>query len=398
MIFMNLFDDNTSEQSSPLISNSDVPNATPNLAITGGSNSARLSICYAASYYLIEDNSFEDAELATYSRSNQLPQLLVNLLIIKVDSSSASRYLEEQENAILDDETSLFPKVGEPPFDNQDKEESSDTQLDLPTSAIVPMKRGQGGGLIEINITQGIPAPKARKTSTSNLRSKSIRLDSYISFEKRRCESLGLAFSWADENLAMQALELPHKNSDLTTLKTLFLVIGSPESLVALQEILKTQRNAPMCRDFGGSCNLPLGDRLRGIENIDYKIASLVLKKRYYTYQFFLDYNSARRRTTDGFINESIQSISKQKQPTIGNPLHVEDCQIIDGILKDAYPDLSPSSVGYSKKRLFIRNLRRLGERFDMLIRTFGYGILELLSSPSNELGETPTLIITDEQ
>jgi hypothetical protein len=133
------------------------------------------------------------------------------------------------------------------------------------------------------------------------------------------------------------------------------------------------------------------------IEGIGPKIAHLVLRRRCHIYQLFLDYSKDSGRTSDGFVNNTKRSILRQVGPQIGNPNNLEDSRVADEILKELYPHLKPNTDEHLKKGRFVRQLRRLGARFDMLVRDFGYGILGLLHWPEDEPLEVPGHIVADE-
>ncbi|KAF4632573.1 hypothetical protein G7Y89_g5549 [Cudoniella acicularis] len=310
---------------------------------------------------------------------------------------------QEQHDPVLsNNETSVLPTVDNIPMENQSQGRT--LSLRLAETPIRPKRSLRTSETSSNNVENHPmqrsigPATKKRRSSTRNFEpQQSIQLYDYLALEKKRYRSLGLPFPWTDIDSAIRASNISLKDSDLATLKTLFFVIGSPESLVALQEILKAQRIASADKEFGGGCDLSLADRVRAIEGIGPNIAYLVLRRRCHIYQLFLDCSKGSRRTSDGFVIDTMQSISMQGGPQIGNPNNLEDSRITEEILKDVYPDLKPSTDSYQKKRRFVRNLRKLGERFDILVRTFDYGILGLLSWPRGGLLEVPALTVTDE-
>jgi hypothetical protein len=108
--------------------------------------------------------------------------------------------------------------------------------------------------------------------------------DFSLALEERRCQSFGLPFSQMDIDSAIRASNKSLKDSDLATLKTFYFAIGSPMSLVALQEILKRQRTAVADKGCGGGTDLSLADRVRAIERIGSDIAYLVLCRRCHIY------------------------------------------------------------------------------------------------------------------
>jgi hypothetical protein len=254
---------------------------------------------------------------------------------------------------------------------------------------------------VENRSTEGsVPRPvikKPRCSANSTELQYSIQLSEYVTFEERRCQALGIPFYETDIGSAIRPSNMPLKNCDLITLKTIYFAIGSSESLVALQEVLKARRIAGYNKIPEEGRTLSLADRIRAIEGIGSNIAYFVLQRRYHIYQLFFDSSVGSRRTSDGFVINTTQSISKQVRPRIGNPNNLEDSRITEEILKELHPGLQPDTDIYQKKRRFVRNLRKLGERFDMLVNTFGYAILGLLSWPGGELLDVPAVSVTDE-
>ncbi|PQE08185.1 RNAse iii protein [Rutstroemia sp. NJR-2017a BBW] len=229
---------------------------------------------------------------------------------------------------------------------------------------------------IENPISSQIPAhvPKKRRFSATTLESSNYtRLVSYIAAEKRRCQASRLHFSEIEFDLALtNCSNISPTAIDLVTLKTLYFAIGSPESLVALQDVLKAQRMITTGKIPKGGHNLSLAERVRVIECITPNIAYQVLQKRCHIYQLFVDSNVGSRKTSDGFVIDTIQSIAKQP--------------ITKLILEELYPELESKTEEYRKKRRFVGSLRRLGGRLDLLVGRFGYGILGLLHLPGDYL------------
>ncbi|KAM3067006.1 hypothetical protein ACMFMG_011788 [Clarireedia jacksonii] len=254
---------------------------------------------------------------------------------------------------------------------------------------------------IENPTSSQIPAhvPKKRRFSATTLESSNYtRLVSYIASEKRRCQASRLHFSETEVDLALtNCSNISPTAIDLVTIKTLYFAIGSPESLVALQDVLKAQRMITTGKIPIGSHNLSLAERVRVIECITPNIAHHVLQKRCNIYQLFVDSNVGSRKTSDGFVIDTIQSIAKQPQHQIGNPNNIEDSRITKLILEELHPELESNTEEYRKKRRFVGSLRRLGGRLDLLVGRFGYGILGLLHLPVDELAGGPTLVINDE-
>ncbi|PVH79901.1 hypothetical protein DL98DRAFT_588897 [Cadophora sp. DSE1049] len=240
-------------------------------------------------------------------------------------------------------------------------------------------------------------APKKRKTSTSSSESRQIiQLNRCLAREEQRCIMFGLPFSPMDIGIAFNGLQIPPGDSGLA-IKTLSYVIASPESIVALQEVLMAQRTSIANKQFRGDYDLSLADRVKAIEDAGSEIAYLLFLKRCHTYQLFVDCSKGSRRTSDGFVVDTVQSVLKQGGSRLGNPQNLEDSTTAEEIIKEVYPNLNPGTDLYRKKKRFVHRLRKLGERFDVLVKSFGYGILGLLSWPRGDLLDSPVFSNTDE-
>lgn len=216
-----------------------------------------------------------------------------------------------------------------------------------------------------------------------------IKLNRWLAREEQRCLTFGQPFVPLDLGVAFNGLRRPPGDSDLA-IKTLSFVIASPESIVALQEVIIAQRTSTANKQFGGDRALSLADRVKVIENTGSEIAYLLFLKRCHIYQLFVDCSKDSRKTSDGFVVDTVQSLSKQAGSRLGNPQNLEDSTVAEEILKEVYPNLSPGTDLYRKKKRFVHRLRKLGERFDVLVKNFGYGILGLLSWPRYDSLHSP--------
>jgi hypothetical protein len=243
---------------------------------------------------------------------------------------------------------------------------------------------------------KGKKSEKRKRPGSSG--GKSAQLDSYILLEKARCQSFGLPCPEEGFNLAIN--QASNKSMWLeeimTELKVFYFAIASPASLTALQAIVKVQK-----RSLGGKLsvpnwNLPLAERMIEIENLGEKMGYISFLRRCHTYQLFVDSNAGSQRTSDGFVNTTTQSISTRPNPGIGNPNNLEDSRVSRLIMKEVYPNLELNSPEYRGKLRFFSRVRKLGQRLDLLVDKFGYGILGLLPLPIDVAAIEPVLNITD--
>ncbi|KAH6667242.1 hypothetical protein B0J14DRAFT_185596 [Halenospora varia] len=220
-----------------------------------------------------------------------------------------------------------------------------------------------------------------------------VQLVEHVSLEKQRWQNLGLPCPEHFVNLKMNQIGGTPRNSELyiVELKILFFAIGSPGSLALLQSIIQAyRRSLPRNLAIAG-CKLLKAERLKVIEELDENIAYFRFLKRCHIHQLFIDSRGSSRKTNDGFVNDTMQSLSIRKSP--GNPAHIEDAQISKSILEEVYPRLQKDSPEYDKKYRHISDLRRLGQRLDALVDKFGYGIIGLLPVATDV--STPESILT---
>jgi hypothetical protein len=249
---------------------------------------------------------------------------------------------------------------------------------------------------------QAVPRRESKRRKRDNPASAQISsslLKGYLEIEKQRCQSFHKLFPETEWSLVLanHSSSFQETLTNLTALKTLYFAIGSSESLVGLQALVKNQRLLTIRRDMIGSPNQSIGERMKLIEAIDSKIAFLNFKRRYHIYHVFNDSRAGSSCSSDGFFNTSPDIFASQTVPRKGNPKHLEGYRISKLMLQSMYPELLPDSETYSKKLHFIKTIRKLGERFSLLIDKFGYGILGLIPVPGDELEPTTsTLKVAD--
>lgn len=216
-----------------------------------------------------------------------------------------------------------------------------------------------------------------------------VRLTQYIGLEKKRCLNAGLAFLEADfEPTILQAHE--------TSLYTLFFGIGSPEVLVMLQELLKTRRERFTTQQSREPNVLSPADRMIAIRRGDTKIAYSGFRKRCHVHKLFVDCRPERATTTNTFVTNTIKTMATKPTSQTGNPQNLELSRISDRMFKLSYPNLTPEDPSYVAKKNYTNELRKLGQRLDLLVNKFGDGILGLIPLPSDEPRLVQALTITD--
>ena len=248
------------------------------------------------------------------------------------------------------------------------------------------------------NLSTSMKKRKSAPSRSVSRPSKSALLDEYILLEKKRCQSVGLPSPETGFELAItKALKIsPTNDGMVTNLKWLYYAIASPESLAGLQEILKVRRRLLAGKEAMPGYNLSRVERVKAIDRLSDKIACCHFLKRCHTHQLFVDNSGGSQKTSDGFINKTTHSVATRASPQTGNPNNLEDSRVAKLIMSEVFPELKPDTLEYKNKLRSVGDMRRTGERLDLLVERFGYGILGLLPLPADELTGQPVLPISN--
>ncbi|KAK6591869.1 hypothetical protein H4I96_12146 [Botrytis cinerea] len=238
-----------------------------------------------------------------------------------------------------------------------------------------------GQEMLPVQNSSAIDTPsKKQKTSTNSFKSRQlIQLDNYLEQEKQKCRAFGLSFIPMEIETVNDS-QIPPGESDLAV-KSLSLLIASPQSIVALQEIIKAHRASTAHKQFRDRDNFSLADRVKAIEDAESNIAYRLFLKRCHIHKLFIDCSKGSRRTSDGFVVDTVQSVSKQAGPRRGNPQNLDNAIIAEEIVKEVYPNLNPGTKLYAKKKgihsPFTQAWRTFGRVSKKLwLRDFGFACL----------------------
>lgn len=271
--------------------------------------------------------------------------------------------------------------------------------FDLVPLIIEPSSRRESHSS-HVQLTKVNPEAARTPTRSSKKRSLSINkavvyqasifdhLSDYMTLENQRCHSLGLSFSPNDFDMAMKTATPNLKEDDgmFIQLKMFYFAVGSVESLVSLKNMVEIGRRSIAGKQPTEIGSLTTVDRMRLVERLNTKIAYNVFERRYHIYHLLVDSRAAHQKTSDGFVNSTWQSISTNSAPRMGNPQNLDDSQLSKNILKTLHPALIPGTLEYKKKLRSMGNIRKLGERFEILVERFGYGTIGLLPLPVDDL------------
>lgn len=249
--------------------------------------------------------------------------------------------------------------------------------------------------------SRSVVPSKKRQVSINKAAGQALMLDhvsDYMRLENERCHRLGLSFSPNDFNIAMVTANPTLKEDDIIfiQLKMFYFAIGSVESLVSLKSMAEIGR-----RSIAGKQTTHIGalttlERMKVVERLNSNIAYNIFQRRYHIYHLLVDSRAAHQKTSDGFVNSTWQSMSTNNRPRMGNPQNLDDNQLSKNILEKLHPDLIPGTPEHKKKLRNMGNIRKLGERFEILVERFGYGIIGLLPLPGDDLSADPVFNASD--
>ncbi|EPE34260.1 RNase III [Glarea lozoyensis ATCC 20868] len=227
---------------------------------------------------------------------------------------------------------------------------------------------------------------KKRKAQQKTLRIHTSRTEfvkDYIQSEQERCRALALPMPKRDLGSALKAHGMNVGDNGLAKLNTLYLGIASPESFATLHDLVNVQRRPVTGKPSIPCWNLPLKERVEAIEGLNDDIMYKSFLKRCHILELFTSL-SGSHKTSDGFINETNQTLSGDPRSQLGNPLVMEDSKVSKEMLAQLYPGLDRNSPEYSRKERFVNKLRKTGQRLDLLVQKFGFGIIGLVPLPSD--------------
>ena len=237
----------------------------------------------------------------------------------------------------------------------------------------------------------------AKRKYTPPSKTKATQLDEYISKQKEICQRRGLPCPEESFNAVITFPTTSGRSTQMIPeLKLLYFAIASPESVVALQANVKVGK-----RDGGSGLqvpqwDLPLPERMMAIEGLGQKMSYIALIRRCHIHQLYLESSVDSLKTSDRFVVNTAKTIMSRRQRVLGNPIHLEDARVSEMIMSELYPNLERASPEYKKKLPFARNMRRLGQRLDLFVEKWGYGIIGLLPFAKDVSNVNTGLDITD--
>jgi hypothetical protein len=218
---------------------------------------------------------------------------------------------------------------------------------------------------------------KPLQRQTTRYRSESLQVESYIQMEKEKCEKLGVQYN--EQNCLSpsmtQWISTLDKVDERAAVSMISTAIGSPESIALLQHIVVESRAKG--RQINPAEKLAITDRVREIERLSGQIAFIEFLRRCHIWKLYTDVSQDIRTPESGFVIVTSESIMRTRRA--GNPKNSHDAEITKAMLCGLALELETDSREYKRQYRCARNLRKLGQRLEILTNTFGPGVLGLI-------------------
>lgn len=226
----------------------------------------------------------------------------------------------------------------------------------------------------------------------------STLLEPYILWEKWRCEKLGLPSSEGclKKEEAKEQITRLHLGKYIDLIRIFVCTVASCGSLVVLQDVLRAYRNPVANAEPRNLLGLSNAQRLEIIRNLGGSAAYFNLLRMCHIHRLFTENSDPRREANGAFIINTAENIASHAKRQRGNPVNNAEARITKAMMQEVFPEMEEHSAGYTSKYNEISELRRLGRRLDILVTTFGSGILGLLPLSKKTSMEGVAANITD--
>ena len=283
---------------------------------------------------------------------------------------------------------------------------SNDLQGGMDDDVAQDITDARKASLLGSGSVPSVCSPNKRKNTNSGLPSKKSKISEdkdallakHISDEKQKCEALGLECPERCFNSTMVQRHVStwQRDIDKRDFKIIFFAIASSQALAQLQDVVQIYRSSVTPEFMASRSGVSSAKRVEAIEHLDQTVAYLGLLKRCHILHLFRDHRSPGQRTNDGFITTSADSMNSATA-RLGNPLHRAEAESTRAMMREVYPDLQEDTAEGRKRNSFVKRLRKLGQRLDLLVSKFGLGILGLLPLPGATSITENCLSITDD-
>jgi hypothetical protein len=244
---------------------------------------------------------------------------------------------------------------------------------------------------VEMNGDIVAPVVNAKRKRTPDKREKADSM--YRGILDLELQKLNLVAENNREKLA-RFLEYPMVselgNKISISLRFLYLAIGSWQTIDDFKNQLLQAKNVP---DIYKSPNISEWNAAKTYNEIcrlDKKESLIVLLRRYHT----LDLCKEEHKRLSHMSVETPDTIDVNRRSDPGNPIWSRDATLTDQLLQSIMPGTLPGSDEFKRARPRVKKLRKLAKYLNVLVESYGLGILALLpSGPSfGELSLTDSM------
>ena len=208
-----------------------------------------------------------------------------------------------------------------------------------------------------------------------------------IQHETEKCRQSGSpppqdTFFRKEIEMRLQAM-INNSKPSINGLITILVQVANASSIVSLQEALRSSRviagksqSEWYARDLAG------GSRLQVIEDLQGNIRHSNILELHHTVCLYRSCGGSVQCPPTDIIVVTEKQLRPQPKKK-GNPVKNKEAEITDAMMKRIFPcprDLEQNA----HKRRKVSDLRKLGQRLQLLIDHFGYGIIGLLSHCSS--------------
>jgi hypothetical protein len=208
-----------------------------------------------------------------------------------------------------------------------------------------------------------------------------LQVEKYIEMEKEKCAKLGIPYD--EHNYLSPAvaewITALNKDDERAAVSMISTAIGSSESIALLQHILVKSRAKD--RQTKPAEDLALADRVREIQRLGSQIAFIQFLRRCHIWKLYTDISREVGSPQSGFVVLTSESISNPKGGRAGNPNYARDSEITKAMICGSASELDLDSPEYQKRYRSYSKIRKLGQRLELLTKTFGFGVLGLILS-----------------
>lgn len=243
------------------------------------------------------------------------------------------------------------------------------------------------------------PASKRRRraasTNVSILHGEAAR--QILLQERQHCAAQNMSppeYSYFSPAIMTRALQL--EKGSLGNLIILLITIASPQSIVALREMMCCARAQKTVDSHRLAVNVTKRRRYEMIKELDQKNALLRLLRWYHLLELFEQCGGSRTRYSMGYVNMTSADFEHPKRGA-GNPSRKDDAKVAQAMMKELFPDLSHTSPVYAQEYVAIKHYRKVGQRLYILTDRFGPGILGLTLDPTHESEISDTMLVSAE-